>query len=228
MNQKGIIFDLDDTLYSEKKYVMSGFKVISKYLEERYSINSSVSFNYLQSNFELNGRHKIFNALLDKLIPELSKVQQKSAISNMVEIYRNHPPNIRLNIEITNILKEIKSLGWKISIVTDGLPLMQKNKIASLGLDLLADNVVYCWDYNSPKPSPLGFKIASEMMNVEIKKCLVVGDHPENDIVPARKLNAKAYRIRTKRFAHLDSNSDYQPIKTYSNLVDFFNEVIKI
>lgn len=29
---KGIIFDLDDTLYSEKEYVRSGYKAVSDYL----------------------------------------------------------------------------------------------------------------------------------------------------------------------------------------------------
>lgn len=33
---KGMIFDLDDTLYSEKEYVRFGFKSVSDYLGGRY------------------------------------------------------------------------------------------------------------------------------------------------------------------------------------------------
>ena len=33
---KGVIFDLDDTLYSEKEYVKSGYKAVSEYLGGGY------------------------------------------------------------------------------------------------------------------------------------------------------------------------------------------------
>ena len=33
---KGVIFDLDDTLYSEKEYIRSGFKAVSRFLGGDY------------------------------------------------------------------------------------------------------------------------------------------------------------------------------------------------
>ena len=36
---KAVIFDLDDTLISEKEYIKSGFKVISENIQDRYNIN---------------------------------------------------------------------------------------------------------------------------------------------------------------------------------------------
>ena len=227
MNQKGIIFDLDDTLYSEKDYVISGFMNVAVYLEEKYDINYGDSFMFLKSRFEANGREQVFDALLEKFMSKKNEFELTQIINNMVEVYRGHVPNIKLDIEIIDILKKIKKLGWQMSIVTDGLPSMQKNKISSLGLELLVDNIIYCWEHNSPKPSSLGFKIASEKMNIDIRNCIVVGDHPEKDIVPARKLNARAYRIKTERFGHLDANKIYPPLKTFSSLADFFQEVVK-
>ncbi len=227
MSLRGIIFDLDDTLYPEKDYVFSGFEVISNFLQKKYHLDAKNSLQFLQSNFEANGRDKIFDLLLSTIMPEQQKNEQLAVIKEMVEIYRNHSPNIDLNIETIDLLNEIKCSGWKMSIVTDGLPLMQKNKIQSLGLDSFFDTIIYCWEYKCPKPSPIGFKIASEKMNIDIENCLIVGDHPEKDIVPARQLNAKAYRIQTQRFSHLGSNIVFPPLKSFSTLSDFFNEIIK-
>ena len=36
---KAVVFDLDDTLISEKEYVFSGFNVVSKEISYRYEIN---------------------------------------------------------------------------------------------------------------------------------------------------------------------------------------------
>jgi FMN phosphatase YigB (HAD superfamily) len=88
---------------------------------------------------------------------------------------------------------------------------MQKNKIRSLGLDSLFDTIIYCWEYKYPKPSLIGFKIASEKMNIDIEHCLIVGDHPKKDIVSDRQFNAKEYRTKTQRFSHLASNKDFPP-----------------
>ena len=41
---KAIIFDLDDTLISEKDYVLSGFNEASKYISDAGTTSGSVNF----------------------------------------------------------------------------------------------------------------------------------------------------------------------------------------
>ena len=36
---KAVVFDLDDTLISEKEYVLSGFKTVSKDISFKYNLN---------------------------------------------------------------------------------------------------------------------------------------------------------------------------------------------
>ena len=59
------------------------------------------------------------------------------------------------------------------------------------------------------------------------ENCIIVGDHPMNDIIPARILGIKAYRITTGRFTSLDNDSRFPPNKTFLTLDDFFQEIIK-
>ena len=37
-NIKAIIFDLDDTLYPEEQFVESGFRIVSKYIYQKYKL----------------------------------------------------------------------------------------------------------------------------------------------------------------------------------------------
>jgi len=64
---KAILFDLDDTLYPEKQFVMSGFQVVSQYLSQKYNFESDNIFNILKDDFEKGLRRRNFDVLLQKL-----------------------------------------------------------------------------------------------------------------------------------------------------------------
>ena len=81
-NLKAIVFDLDDTLYPEMEFVMSGFRAVAKYLAKKYKLSSSKIFNILKSDFKKGIREKNFNFLLEKL--NLSKKELKSLIKIIV------------------------------------------------------------------------------------------------------------------------------------------------
>ena len=150
-----------------------------------------------------------------------------SLIIRLVKVYRNHEPDIKLNPIVVNILKKIRKKKIKIAIATDGLPKMQRNKFYALGLDRLVDEMVCCWDHDAAKPSIKCFKIAAKMLNVNIKNCVIVGDHPQHDIVPARILGAISYRVKTGRFYNLNNDRKHPPHNEFSSLTEFFKEIIE-
>ena len=59
-----IVFDLDEVLYDEKTYVISGFRDVSEFLEKDEAIPKKIIFEYLKRRLK-NGRERIFNDLLD-------------------------------------------------------------------------------------------------------------------------------------------------------------------
>ena len=75
---KGVIFDLDDTLYSEKEYVRTGYKAVSDYLGGGYEDN-------LWSFFEAG------KPAIDELLKNLGREDEKAEVLN---VYRGHKPNI--------------------------------------------------------------------------------------------------------------------------------------
>ena len=227
MKCKAIIFDMDDTLFLEKYYVLSGFKQVSLFLNEQFGIDTQESYKFLENRFENYGRNKIFDLLLQKNSSDLGVVNIDSLIIRLVKVYRNHEPDIKLNPIVVNILKKIRKKKIKIAIATDGLPKMQRNKFYALGLDRLVDEMVCCWDHDAAKPSIKCFKIAARMLNVNIKNCVIVGDHPQHDIVPARILGAISYRVKTGRFYNLNNDRKHPPHNEFSSLTEFFKEIIE-
>ena len=227
MKCKAIIFDMDDTLFLEKYYVLSGFKQVSLFLNEQFGIDTQESYKFLENRFENYGRNKIFDLLLQKNSSDLGVVNIDSLIIRLVKVYRKHEPDIKLNPIVVNILKKIRKKKIKIAIATDGLPKMQRNKFYALGLDRLVDEMVCCWDHDAAKPSIKCFKIAAKMLNVNIKNCVIVGDHPQHDIVPARILGAISYRVKTGRFYNLNNDRKHPPHNEFSSLTEFFKEIIE-
>ena len=61
-----IILDLDDTIYNEKLFVLSGFKVVAKYLNVKHNLNYQRTFQDLKTIMKIHGRGKIFDILLKK------------------------------------------------------------------------------------------------------------------------------------------------------------------
>ena len=49
---KAVVFDLDDTLISEREYIRSGFRVVSKYFSNRYDLDESEVYKIMNELFE--------------------------------------------------------------------------------------------------------------------------------------------------------------------------------
>ena len=64
MKCKAVIFDMDDTLFLEEDYVLSGFKEVCFFLNYKFGIDANESYNFLKKRFIKHGRNKIFNNLI--------------------------------------------------------------------------------------------------------------------------------------------------------------------
>lgn len=164
---KAVVFDLDDTLYSEIEYVKSGFRSIAD---------------------DLNNPD-IYNILWDLFKADKKNVYQRAGFNDelckhCISIYRNHMPTISLPEESKDILDFLKGYGIKLGIITDGRPEGQHNKIKALGLDKLVDEIIVTDELGGieyRKPNKTAFKLMSEKLNVEYDEMIYVGDNPEKD-----------------------------------------------
>lgn len=174
---KGVIFDLDDTLYSEKEYVKSGYKAVSDYLGGGYE-------NKLWHFFE-KGKPAI-----DELLRMLGRVDEKD---NVLTVYRLHKPDIHPYSGVVEMISELKARGIKVGIITDGRPSGQRNKLAALDLDV--DDVIVTDELGGVqfrKPCDIAFRILLTRWRFNPADVVYVGDNPTKDFLAPQQLGIRS------------------------------------
>lgn len=183
---QGIIFDLDDTLYSEKEYVKSGYKAVSEYLGE-------LSYSDLLWSFFEEGKPAI-----DEILKELGRESERK---ECLEIYRNHKPEIHLYNGVIEMIEELKAKGYEIGIITDGRPEGQRNKIEALGIDKLIgwENIIITDELGGiqfRKPCDIAFRIMLNRWRLNPADAVYVGDNADKDFQAPQQLGMKKIWFR--------------------------------
>lgn len=106
---------------------------------------------------------------------------------------------------------------YPMAVVTNGEPEIQALKVEKSGLKHHFDHVVLC-DEHRPKPDPLPFRVAMDLLGCEPSEVAMVGNSLANDIAGAR--NAGIYSFWVNRGASEQewNRADVQPDATIRHL----------
>ena len=171
---------MDDTLYSEKEYVRSGFKAVARWLgNEGFS-------DKLWGYFE-EGK-----AAIDELLHELECEEKKA---QCLEIYREHDPEITLYDGVLELLQSLKKQGIKIGIITDGRVTGQQKKIKALGLEEIVDDIIITDELGGVqfrKPCDIAFRIMQNRWRIPYEQMMYVGDNVDKDFQAPRRLGMRS------------------------------------
>jgi putative hydrolase of the HAD superfamily len=194
---QALVFDLDDTLYLESDFVASGYRAVAGYIAEKYQCRYRDVFYTMMTTFTNLGRDKVFPVVIERFL------DATVSLVEFVEVYRNHDPQIRLFPGYAALLERLnKSL--RLGIVTDGLPEVQRRKVAALGLPDLVHEIVYTWEYGSEKekPHPFAFSLIADRLCVHPSKTLYVGDNPTKDQLGAEGAGMQFARVQSPAGCH--------------------------
>lgn len=191
-----VIFDLDDTLYSEKQYVRSGYRAVAKLLGDEALADR------LWTYFE-NGKPAI-----DELLNELGCAEKKA---ECLGVYREHIPEITLYSGVSELIQKLKSKGSKVGIITDGRVSGQKKKIQALGLDKLIDDIVITDELGGTqfrKPCDIAFRIMQCRWGLPFAQMVYVGDNAEKDFQAPKQLGMRSVFFRNKDGIYFDNRKN--------------------
>lgn len=196
---KGVVFDLDDTLYLEADYAKSGMTFIGHWVKEKWGI---LGFGEeLNRLWDAKIRTKTFDIALANVGAELNQTQ----IMEMVEQYRRHLPKIDLQDDAHWILNKLKNT-FTLGLITDGFEAAQNKKIEALKIHKWMSQIIVtdslgrdCW-----KPSPVPYQLMEKKLNLSGEECLYVGDNIKKDFVAARKRGWKTIQIARPDRIHQD------------------------
>jgi putative hydrolase of the HAD superfamily len=187
---EALIFDLDDTLYLENDFVMSGYRAVARFLADTDVCGFQDAFDCMAETFVAEGRQKVFHALLEKF-PNSSTM-----LSDLVEVYRQHNPSICLFPGYSDLLQKLAH-QYRLGVITDGLPAVQARKVRALGLESVMDKIIYTWVYGADKekPHPYSFSLMLEFLQIEPESVLFIGDNPNKDCRGAHGAGMKCAQV---------------------------------
>ena len=211
---KGVIFDLDDTLYSEKQYVKSGYKKIEEYLQEPDAAEKMWSY------------FLVGEPAIDRYLEEINKIEKKI---ECLEIYRNHIPEIELYEGINELIRKLKEKKIKVGIITDGRVEGQRNKIKALGLDKLADDIIVTDELGGTqfrKPNDISFRIMQNRWRLSYQEIIYVGDNLNKDFLAPKQLGMKVLWFKNPDGLYSNCLNGNE-IKNVNSIKEIQNELLK-
>ena len=103
---------------------------------------------------------------------------EKEKISAVLEIFRNHKPNIQLSKE-SRIILEILSGNYRFAMLTNGFMPTQRYKVEALDIEQDFEQILYTEELGREfwKPSPRGFEVLLERLDLEPADCVYIADN---------------------------------------------------
>jgi len=218
------LFDLDDTLYPEHEFMISGHRFLANKL--RLGEKKQLFLKNLNEDIK-NHRYK---GRFERAFQKCNLPYTESKIRKIVKMYKEHKPDIHLYPGASSFLRKLEEI-CKIIIVSEGEIAVQMNKIKALGIDRYTTVITALLGENIKKTDDIFVAYLKSHVLHNAKKILVFGDNPLKDGVLSKKING--IYIRSKNEAHkcfsyptlnekyvFDPEIDYNNIKFVAYILD--------
>jgi putative hydrolase of the HAD superfamily len=187
-----VVFDLDDTLHSERLYAFSGFRAVARWLSHRMACPADPALR-MRELFDGGYRGRVF----DQLLIEWGCDRSQEWVPEMVAVYRSHQPTIHLYKDAEAVIRQW-SETFQLSLISDGLLEMQQRKVQALNLGDRLEPVILtdAWGREYWKPHRRGFQELERSSGSSGRQCVYIADNPEKDFLAPRALGWRTILIR--------------------------------
>lgn len=181
MSRPVIVFDLDDTLYAERDFAISGFKACERWLEQHHGVGGIVE--EMTRLLDAGYMRQLFVDVLKDRVPHSTDAH----LNQFIDIYRLHDPEIALYPDAAWALEHFGAHG-PLGLITDGQEEVQSSKVRALDIARRFHHIVYTGALGGrafSKPHPLSY----ERMEAELRatgatgRFVYIGDNPAKDFV---------------------------------------------
>ncbi len=203
MQLRAIYFDLDDTLCATTRFAATARRnAIKAMLAHGLRAPLDAVQRELEeviAEFSSNYEHH-FDKLLLRLDPRaLEGVNRTILVAAGVAAYHDTKfLELKIADGARELLSDLRHAGIGLGIVSHGRTLKQAEKLVRLGIaGLFAPHAVVISDeVGINKPNPKLFQLALRGGGYQAQETMYVGDHPQNDIVPPKKLGMRTVWAR--------------------------------
>ena len=212
-----VIFDLDDTLFPERQYVLSGFRAVDAWLRDAEGVDGF--YDRAKALLDAGSRENIVSTAL----AALGRRSEKAFIDVLVKIYREHRPILTLYEDARRAIDVFRARG-PLGLISDGYLTAQENKLAALRIADAFQAIVFsdalgrdCW-----KPSPRPYQRIMELIPGPPSDFVYIADNPRKDFVTARRLGWGTIQIarREGMYRGVEEALEYRADAVITSLCD--------
>jgi putative hydrolase of the HAD superfamily len=211
MKYKGILLDIDNTLYGYDSSHKVALDVVINFIKSNFSFSEEeISFAYHQARkmvqIELGLTAASHNRVL--YFQKMLEILDINSLKYSLTVYNLYWDNFLVAMKpFNNIYKFLEKYKDKICLVTDLTAHIQHRKIKELKLDKYISFMVSSEEAGREKPHPYMFMAALKKMNLNVDEVCMIGDSFSKDIVGATNLGIDAIWINLKReYKEFDSS----------------------
>lgn len=184
---RAIVFDLDDTLYPEREFALSGYEAVAGVFADRLGVSTAHLAARMGELFDTPLRRRVFNTIL----AEAGVVQADvdALVAEMIAVYRGHAPRIHLHPDADSALSRLRDRCC-LGLISDGPLDTQRNKVRALGLTGRLEEIILTdeWGEEFWKPHPRPFEEMSRRLGLPPQACIYVADNPAKDFIAPNAL----------------------------------------
>ncbi len=202
MSTRAVIFDLDDTLISEKEYAASGYRAVADAITGGDPALSSICAEEIFTSEELTERfislaEESSKEVFNRFLRSIGADDNRENVMAMVKVYREHKPVIHYHSDVESTLKGLRQKGFLLGILSDGYAVTQRNKVDALNAEKDFDVLILTDEMGRDawKPSPKGFQKIQDILGISVSDMLYVGDNPEKDFYISHECGIPTARI---------------------------------
>lgn len=213
---KAVIFDFDNTLEEWHRPQQYALQRLAKMVHDEYKVPTErfiAQFESARMQYEgktedplLYGR----DVWMKDTFSELGVMIPMKRIRELEELYWKHNnAKIRFYTGVPAMLKQL-SLKKAVLSDADGEPKWKKQRFKILQVQRYFDVIVTSNDTGRNKPSIINFITVAHKLGVAPEECVMVGDHPETDLINAKKLGMTTVLVRQSHWAHSAPYIDFE------------------
>ncbi len=195
---KAVFFDIDDTLYDTSGFARLARKAaINVMIDAGLPLSSDEAYKLLKEIIKEKGSNydKHFNILTKRVFGE----EKPLLIALGMITYHNVKfALLRLFPKTPSTLIYLKSKGYHLGVISDGITIKQWEKLIRLGLNHFFDEVVTSEEAGVEKPDEKIFRLALDCMGCQPTKSIMIGNKFNKDIIGAINIGMSAILVNSE------------------------------
>ncbi|HEU0159099.1 MAG TPA: HAD family hydrolase [Hyphomicrobiaceae bacterium] len=174
-----LVFDLDDTLYPERQFALSGFAAAELWAQTSLGLTGlAADMTRLLDQGHLG---QLFRLVLEARMPE----HRPEHLAGLLQAYRSHVPSLMLFEDAAWALSHFGG-QLRLGLITDGTHSVQRRKVEALGVARRFREIVYTDALGGrafAKPHQQSFQMMEAALGGDADRFVYVGDNPAKDFV---------------------------------------------